>query len=178
MSGFESDRPLGLNQVSETAFELTHPLVYHGSRQTFTVPAGFQTDLASVPRVTVWLVRHYGRHTPAAVLHDYLWREEAPAGTITYRDADGLMRQAMRNLRVGALRRWLIWTGVRWGALAASWAGWRGWWRSAPAVLAISLAALPLVAPPAVTILPALLVFTVVEHLVRWAASAPGRANR
>lgn len=169
MIGFESDRPLSLNQVTDTEFELTHSLVYRAARQTFVVPVGFRTDLASVPRVVVWLIPRYGRHTPAAVLHDYLWWVEAPAGNVTYRDADGLLRQAMRTLGVRVLRRWLIWTAVRWGALATGRAGWQGWWRSAPAVLAISAVALPLVAPAAVSILPALVVFAVLETLARWA---------
>lgn len=164
-AGFESDAPLGLSQISATDFKLTHDLVYYASHQVFRVPAGFVTDLASVPRVVTWLIPRYGVHTPGAVLHDWLWRSEAPAGRIAYRDADGLLRQAMRGLGVSPLRRWFAWAGVRWGALTRR-GGRQGWWRTAPAVVGLTLLALPMVALPALTILPALALFTVIDWLV------------
>ena len=55
-----------------TRWMLVEPFSYHAARDTFTVPAGFVTDFASVPRVFVWLLPRYGRWTQAAILHDYL----------------------------------------------------------------------------------------------------------
>lgn len=44
-----------------------------GSGLTITVPAGFATDLASVPRWLWWLVApHDPQYAAAAVLHDFL----------------------------------------------------------------------------------------------------------
>ncbi|MEO5842937.1 MAG: DUF1353 domain-containing protein [Acidimicrobiales bacterium] len=66
-----------VKQIGDKDFELVEPVSYAGNAQTFTVPAGFRTDLASVPRAFVWLLPRYGRYTRAAILHDYLWRNTA-----------------------------------------------------------------------------------------------------
>ena len=94
-------------------WQLVEDLVYKGRDDTFTVPAGFTTDFASVPQLFLWLVPRSGKYTKAAVLHDYLSRELVPAGGISRCDADGLFRRTMRDLGVSALRRWLMWTAVR-----------------------------------------------------------------
>jgi hypothetical protein len=71
----------------------------------------------------------------------------------------------MRESGVPVLRRWMMWAGVRWGALAD---GRRrdGWLFSAPGVLTITVLALPVVAPPGVAIVPGLLVYGLAERLV------------
>ncbi|WP_324278231.1 hypothetical protein [Blastococcus brunescens] len=50
----------------------------------------------------------------------------------------------MREAGVPVLRRWLMWAGVRWGALTSERRR-SGWLMSAPGVLAITLLAAPLV---------------------------------
>jgi hypothetical protein len=81
----------------------------------------------------------------------------------------------MRESGVPVLRRWLMWAGVRWGALANERRR-AGWAFSAPGVLAISLLAAPLVLPPAVAILPALVVYAAAERFVsRFAPPRPER---
>jgi hypothetical protein len=89
-------------------------ITYHARNRDFVVQVGKRTDFASVPRMFVWLLPRYGRYTKAAILHDHLWGEEVPR-TITRLEADGIFRQAMRELKVPFLRRWLIWAAVRWG---------------------------------------------------------------
>lgn len=96
-------------QVGARAWELLEPVVYQGDRQRFTVPAGFRTDFASVPRVFVWLLPRYGVFTRAAILHDHLVR----SGVVGRSDADGLFRRAMRELGVSFVRRWMMWAAVR-----------------------------------------------------------------
>ena len=98
-----------VSEISETDWKLVDPVVYAGSKQTFTVPAGFVTDFATVPRIFFWLVPSYGAYTKAAVLHDYLTTTKA----VSQADADGLFRRAMRELRVPFVRRWVMWAGVR-----------------------------------------------------------------
>ena len=66
----------------------------------------------------------------------------------------------------------MMWAGVRWGALTDERRR-AGWWVSAPGVLAITVLAAPLVVPPAVAILPALLVYAVAERLVALVAPPP-----
>lgn len=159
--GFESPYPVEVSQ-DPAGWCLTHEMVYHGRNQTFTVPVGQTTDFASVPVALTWLVP-IETGIPAAVLHDYLWRSAIPAGLLHYRDADGILRQALGTLGVSDLRRWLMWAAVRWGSLFRP-GGAIGWWRDAPAVLAISALALPVVAP-AVALVPSLLVFAGAEWL-------------
>ncbi len=90
---------------------------------------------------------------------------------MTSREADGIFRRAMRELDVPVARRWLMWTGVRWGALTSPLRR-PGWAASAPGVLGISVVAAPVVVPPGLLILAALVVYGVVEGIVSPGASA------
>jgi len=76
---------------------------------TFVVPAGFDTDFASVPRALWSLVPPTGVYTRAAVLHDWLYR----TGATTRRDADRVFRAVMLELRTRRLRALLMWAAVR-----------------------------------------------------------------
>jgi hypothetical protein len=163
---------LTVRRVDATRWELVDALVYRGDRDRFVVPAGFRTDFATVPRLVLWLVPRFGAYTLAAILHDWLVTEGLRTGAVTSREADGIFRRVMRESGVPVLRRWLMWTGVRWGALASERRR-SGWAVSAPGVLAISLLAAPLVLPPAFLILPGLLVLALAERLV--AVVAPPR---
>jgi hypothetical protein len=92
-------------------WRLTEPLTYRGARDTWTVPAGFRTDLASVPRLLTPLVPTSGEHNRAAVLHDYLCRQPQ----VSYRDADEVLRIVATQLGVARTRVWLLYAGVRVG---------------------------------------------------------------
>lgn len=132
-----------VRQVDDVHFELVQPLGYSGNQDTFTVPAGFTTDLATVPRAVVWLLPRHGVYTKAAVLHDWL----LTSAVVSRRDADGLFRRAMRELDVPVPRRWTMWAAVRLASrLSDATAG------ELAMVLAITLVALPLVGPPAVVV--------------------------
>lgn len=60
------------------------------------------------------------------------------------------------------LQRWLMWTGVRWGSVAQRHRR-EGVWRDLPAVLVLSLLALPVVAPAVLSILFGLGVYRVLR---------------
>jgi len=156
---------LTVRRVDADTWALVDDLVYQGSWERFVVPAGFRTDFASVPRPVTWLVPRFGAYTLAAILHDWLCTEGIRSGAVTPRQADGIFRRVMRESGVPVLRRWLMWAGVRWGALTDPERR-PGWLVSAPGVLAISVLAAPLVLPPAVVIVPGLLVYAVAEGLV------------
>ena len=80
-----------------------------GSTFTYTVPdETYVTDLASVPQLFTWLVPKSGRHLPAALVHDALVDDPA----IDRFEADRIFRDAMGDLGVGFIRRWLMWTAV------------------------------------------------------------------
>lgn len=163
---FGEDADVVVKAIDDKNWELIHPLRYRGKEDDFVVPTGMRTDFASVPRVFVWFLPAHGRYTKAAILHDYLWRELAAKDTLSWLDADAIFRRAMRELDVAFLRRWIMWTGVRWAALVKK-GGWTDWWKESWRVLLISLLALPIVIPPAVVIVAALGAFYLLE-LVVW----------
>lgn len=100
---------------------LTQPLRYQGNVDLFTVPPGFETNYASVPRAFWFIVSPTGRHSLPAVLHDYLYC----AGLTTRADADGLFRRTMREAGVSYAVRWSMYYAVRtfgkkyWGETAS-----------------------------------------------------------
>ena len=151
--------------IDANTWALVDDLVYRGSWERFVVPAGFRTDFASVPRVVTWLFPRFGAYTLAAILHDWLVSEGLRSGAVTSRQADGIFRRVMRESGVPVLRRWMMWAGVRWGALTDERRR-SGWAFSAPGVLVITVLAAPLVVPPAVVIVPGLLVYAVAEKVV------------
>lgn len=98
-------------------WETVLPLVYSGKWEDFTVPPGFRTDFASVPRAFWATHPPYGRHTKAAVLHDWLYREKPVTRRtglpITRKDADGIFERTMRELGTAWWRRKTMWAAVR-----------------------------------------------------------------
>jgi hypothetical protein len=82
-----------------------------GVTHTVTVPPGFQTDFASIPRVFQNVITKLGPHIEAAVVHDYLcvtkpWTSEV-AADIFYAGM----------LAGGTPKRtaWIMWKAVCWG---------------------------------------------------------------
>lgn len=106
---FVEEEFIDIRQTGDTTFAVVAPFLYSGKHESFTVPAGQDTDFATVPSGITWLIPRYGRWTKAAILHDYLWR----TGVVTKRDADGIFRRALRELGVPVYKRWLMWTAVR-----------------------------------------------------------------
>lgn len=144
--GFESRFPLGLSQVSDTGFELTHTMIYWPlDGGALAIDEGQATDLGSQPRILRALFAPYGRATSAYILHDHLWREAAPRGVMTYRQADLLLREAMESLDVDPVRRWVTYVAVRLASIFTRPGGWRDSTRDIPAIVLVTLLMLPLV---------------------------------
>lgn len=163
--------PTVVQKLAGNNWRTVEAFQYIATHQGFKVPAGSSTDFASIPRVFAWLIPRAGDSVTAAILHDHLWRVEAPAGKIPYRDADGLLRQALRVCGVPFVLRWLCWTAVRWGALTRR-NGYKGWWKDSPLVLLWTLVSLPVVLPPAAVVAVSLMVVQAAEG-VSWLAIRP-----
>jgi hypothetical protein len=148
------DGDVVVRQVDAKQWELREPVVYQGARETFTVPTGFRTDFASIPRLVVWLIPRYGLYTRSAILHDYLCKTEV----VDRADADGLFRRSMRELGVSIPRRWMMWAGVRL-ASRMSHADVKQWL----AFLVVAPLSLAFVAVPALVVQVFLLLFWVIE---------------
>lgn len=141
---------LSIQEVPGTRnWRLTAPLEYEGEREMFTVPVGYVTDFASVPRFLHWLISPYGAYTRAAVVHDWLITDEIPARRVTSRDTDGIFRRVMREEGVPFARRWLMWAAVRAASLFNPKRAYgRAFHRDAPAVIGIGMLFLLSFFPP------------------------------
>lgn len=110
--------PLGKPGRWRQLWRLNEPLIYRwrhaGHPCTICVPAGFITDLASVPRLLWWLIAPFCLG-PAAVLHDFLYRRGGFYGgrTWTRRDVDRLFGRVMRESGVPRWKRRLAFRAVR-----------------------------------------------------------------
>jgi len=84
-----------------------------------TVPAGFVTDLASVPRPFWRFFPPAGDYAAAAVVHDWFYRT-AGSGVSRFL-ADAIFRDLMAASGVPCWKRWAMWAAVR----IRSWRYWR-----------------------------------------------------
>lgn len=86
------------------------------------IPHGFVHDLASIPRPLNLLFRKHGRHTSAAILHDWAYHTQ---GQITGKiklnrlQSDELFLEAMKASGVGYFKRVSMYYAVRLGGYLA-----------------------------------------------------------
>jgi hypothetical protein len=72
---------------------LLAPLAYDSDLlgRIVTVPAGFVTDFASVPRLPIFYLAEGGKGNKAAVVHDWLYSSQA----VDRKTADQVLREAL-----------------------------------------------------------------------------------
>lgn len=89
--------------------------VSEGKGDLIVIPAGFQTDFASIPRVFWTILPPYGDYGKAAIVHDYLYSNRGKVGDKTYtrKECDEIFLFAMKSLSVGWLKRYVIYFAVR-----------------------------------------------------------------
>jgi len=97
-------------------WRVLEPLNFHSEKfsKHYVVPAGFLSDLASVPRVPIlWLVA--GRvGNAAAIVHDWLYNYGVKFKQIADRaEADEIFFEAMVDCRVPLWRAWAMFGAVR-----------------------------------------------------------------
>lgn len=97
--------------VNDRTFKLIEDWPVKIEDFTVVVHAGFETDLASVPRVPVvyLLVGSRGHH--AAILHDYLYSSKL----VTRAEADAIYFEALRASGVNYILASMMYAGVRAG---------------------------------------------------------------
>lgn len=103
--------------------------VYHDIKATLRIPAGFEFDLASVPRVLWALIAPFELSIAAPLLHDFLYRHggavqpwTVPAVGYTRAEADRVFAEVMALEGVFAWRRGVAYRAVRMFAGSA----WKG----------------------------------------------------
>jgi len=75
------------------------------------VPAGFETDFASVPRIFWRVIPPWGRYARAAIVHDYLYASHI----VGRKEADKIFLALMRALGVPWRTRTTMYWAVRLG---------------------------------------------------------------
>ena len=160
--------------------------LYKGRYEEIFLKSGYKTDLTSSPGFLAWFVPSTGTYEDIAIWHDkgcddqraaYLARELPPRSS---KDVDGLFRRMLRERneelrdsgslkRIGLIRRWLMWTAVRWGALFSKHRRPTfGYWPDLPIMLLISLLALPFFIVPVVSVLIVLGLIWTLEMVGVW----------
>jgi uncharacterized protein DUF1353 len=142
---------LQVEEVDDVNWRLLSDLIFKSKDVEYRVPVEFQTDFASVPRATAWLYPRTGLYSKSAVLHDWLITCMLPTGYIDSVHVDRMFREAMKASGVTFPRRWIMWAGVRLGALGNPKRR-AGSLRTFPLLLFVLLAASPVVLVPSLVV--------------------------
>ncbi|MGV7219654.1 DUF1353 domain-containing protein [Bradyrhizobium sp. UFLA05-112] len=116
-----SDSPLHLGRFNEPIYYLLDPISWEpsarqgGGLKAVTVPKGFVSDLASVPRIFWSALRPDGTYAYAAIIHDYLYWTQ----TIPRENADAILKSSMEDFQVDGLTVTAIYNAVRVGGASA-----------------------------------------------------------
>lgn len=104
----------------DTIWVLNFPLVYDSDvlNCQITVPVGFQTDFASVPRLPIVYTAFGDRAHREAVLHDYLYRKDS-LPIVSESLANKVFLEAMTLREKPWYVRWCMYWGVCLGGWTA-----------------------------------------------------------
>lgn len=80
-------------------------------RNVIVVPVGQKTDLASIPRLFWFIIPPDGSYTPAAVVHDHIYRERKVK--ISRLNGDRIFLEAMKHCGTWVIVRYPIYWVVR-----------------------------------------------------------------
>lgn len=108
---------------SRKLYKLKNNLIYlsEGYGGMYSVPAGFNTDFASIPRILRSLVPQDSRQAEPATLHDYFYTRGTKYNYMTRGLCDLLFLEALKANKIGLLKRYAMFLGVRLGG----WVGFR-----------------------------------------------------
>ena len=110
MSKFTTDLEA---KLTGKTWELTSPLVYESDLldATVTVPTGFKTDFASVPRLPLIYSMWGDRAHREAVVHDYLFRKNSKPA-VSFKIANKVFLEAMQATSKPFWVSWPMYAGV------------------------------------------------------------------
>lgn len=103
--------PAILEMLDDYRWRLVEPFEFwltDEPEDVISVPAGYVTDLASVPRILWAIFPPHGRYAKAAIIHDWMYDN----GLRTKREADRIFLDAMK-VKVPAWRRLMMYCAVR-----------------------------------------------------------------
>ena len=126
MNSFTTDVAVWLD--GGRRWKLVFPFTYHvGSKRSnkvIKVPAGFDTDFASIPKF-LWFLPAWAKFSKAAVIHDYIYQNHGKLD-MSRRQADDIFLEAMlvswRNHKLGKILAHIF----HWAVRLFSWIAWEG----------------------------------------------------
>lgn len=105
--------PLIVELIGKNKWSVYKKFTYHvnkyPSKEVITIPKGFETDFASIPRIFWVLISPIDKHAKAAVVHDYCYKY-AP---YTRKRSDQIFLEAMKVLNVPKWKQYCIYYAVR-----------------------------------------------------------------
>lgn len=106
--------PLHLMRFVEPIYVVTQPIAWKPNsnqleHKSVSVPIGFVTDLASIPRIFWAVIKPDDEYTYAAIIHDYLYWDQK----VTREEADNILKYAMEDLQVSSIKIAAIYNAVR-----------------------------------------------------------------
>ena len=117
-----------VKQIDAKHWKLLEDLEYHvgseDSDEVIIVPTGYETDFASVPRAFWNIFPPFGKHSPAAVIHDYLYGKQGvmPSGMIySRRRCDEIFLETMGVMGVSWWRKHTMYRAVQ----MFGWVAWK-----------------------------------------------------
>lgn len=109
---------LELEYIDGRQWRVTQPFRYQTEAgKTITVPMGFVTDFASIPRGLWNVMPPTSTCGEAAVVHDFAYTQQC----CTRAEADAILYEAMGVIHATRWTRWTVYAGVRLGG----WGIWR-----------------------------------------------------
>lgn len=104
---------LHLSPVEEGIFKLEKKFIVQVDNYTITIPKGFHSDFASIPRVFWSLQSPYDyKNIAPAILHDYQY---TCPNNLTRRQIDSIFYSALIDNRVNPVVAYAFWIAVRVG---------------------------------------------------------------
>jgi len=105
---------------NDVVWKLREPLAYYSKtiNQIIIIPAGFQTDFSSVPRIPIIYFFYGNRAHREGVLHDYLYRIDSKP-VVTEHIANTIYLEAMKSRSKSWFIRYSIYLGVWIGGFTA-----------------------------------------------------------
>lgn len=100
------------------ALAATFGFVAHLSKRkkiAIAVPQGYVTDFASIPGFAQWMISPFGKHSEAAVVHDWLYTLGTKGDRKGRKLADRTFKRALKIVGVGWFRRNIMYLAVRMG---------------------------------------------------------------
>jgi len=98
-----------ISQPNKYLFRVLEDYVVEYAGMKIVVPAGFETDLATVPRIFFSIFPPDGKYKEAAVVHDFLLSTKV----LSRRKCDKIFFGLIRESNVGIIKAWTIYLAVR-----------------------------------------------------------------